>query len=460
MHIMYFTERPYREVPEDEVIKNRSFFGVPNRFFDREVGSRLYNEYLDEAVYAEEMGFDGVMLNEHHGTPFCMGAVMNVEAAILARITKKVRIVLLGNPLPTLRNPLRMAEELAEIDLISKGRLVPGWVRGAGSEQIFNNANPAYNREYFNEAHDVVIAAWTRPGPFRWEGKHFTYRFVNPWVLPYQKPRPPIWIPGVISPETVVWCAQHRYPYIGLGTALQSTVELWNLYGDTAMQEGYMAGTENFGYLQQIFVADTEEKAQALGKAALFGGGAANFSRPEWTLPPGYNSKEATRRLARQASDYGFLGLTSEKLKESGEDHHHGKDTRGKLRRGEVSLEEAKRKIYGTYQKAQDGLQIIIGTPKSVLPKLRLIMEVLHPGIFGLFQAQGPLTLEQRMTSTRLLGQEVLPAMREIAKELGIVDPFEREPGSRPYTAGTQRDSLVDLNALKRAPQRDESVRV
>jgi len=81
MHIMYFTERPYREVPEEEVIKNRSFFGVPNRFFDREVGSRLYNEYLDEAVYAEEMGFDGVMLNEHHGTPFCMGAVMNVEAS-------------------------------------------------------------------------------------------------------------------------------------------------------------------------------------------------------------------------------------------------------------------------------------------------------------------------------------------------------------------------------------------
>ena len=121
MHIMYFTERPYREVPEDEVIKNRSFFGVPNRFFDREVGARLYNEYLDEAVYAEEMGFDGVMLNEHHGTPFCMGAVMNVEAAILARITKKVRIVLLGNPLPTLKNPLRMAEELAEIDLISQG---------------------------------------------------------------------------------------------------------------------------------------------------------------------------------------------------------------------------------------------------------------------------------------------------------------------------------------------------
>jgi alkanesulfonate monooxygenase SsuD/methylene tetrahydromethanopterin reductase-like flavin-dependent oxidoreductase (luciferase family) len=465
MHMMYFTERPYRSVPEEEVIRNRSFFGVPNTFYDPEVGAHYYNEYIDEAIYAEELGFDAIMLNEHHGTPFCMGAVMNVEAAILARVTKKARIVLLGNPLPVLKHPLRMAEELAMIDLISKGRLVPGWVRGAGSEQIFNNANPAYNREYFNEAHDVVIAAWTRPGPFRWEGKHFNYRYINPWVLPYQKPHPPIWIPGVISPETVIWCAEHRYPYIGLGTALHSTVELWNLYQQTAAREGYTAGTENFGYLQQIHVSDTEEKAQEEGKAALFGGGAANFSRPEWTLPPGYNSKEATRRLARQATEYGFLGITSEKLAEAqrgdGRDPNEPKGrTRERLMRGEISIEEARQKIYGQYQKAQDGLQIIIGTPKTVIPKLKLILEVLRPGVMGLFQAQGPLTTEQRMNSIRLMGQEVLPALREIARGLGIVDPFERQPGSRPYIPGTQLDPLVDLDALKRAPKRDESVRV
>ncbi len=465
MHIMHFTERPYKYVPEDEVIKNRSFFGVSNTFYDPKLGADLYNEYLDEACYAEEVGFDAIMLNEHHGNPFCMGAVMNVEAAILARITKRARIVLLGNPLPVLKHPLRMAEELAEIDLISHGRLVPGWVRGAGSEQIFNNANPAYNREYFNEAHDFIIACWTRQGPFRWEGKHFNYRFVNPWALPYQKPRPPIWIPGVLSPETVVWCAEHRYPYIGLGTALPATVELWNLYGDTAAQQGYTAGSENFGYLQQIFVAETEEKAQELGKGALFGGGAQNFSRPEHTLPPGYNSKEATRRLARQQTDYGFLGVTSAKLQESEQasvqDLHKEKgSTRERLKRGEVSIAEAKAKIYGNYQKAQDGLQIVVGTPKSVLPKIRLIMETLRPGIFGLFTIQGPVSVQDRLTNVRLMGQEVLPAMREYAKELGIKDPFEVEPGSRPYTAGTKRDSLVDLEALKRAPKRDDTVRV
>ena len=77
-------------------------------------------------MYAEEVGFDGLALNEHHGNPFCMGNVMNVEAAILARITERARIILIGNPLPVIKHPLRMAEELATIDLISRGRLVTG----------------------------------------------------------------------------------------------------------------------------------------------------------------------------------------------------------------------------------------------------------------------------------------------------------------------------------------------
>ncbi|HLW70072.1 MAG TPA: LLM class flavin-dependent oxidoreductase [Candidatus Binataceae bacterium] len=448
---MYFTERPYRDVPEDEVIKHGAFFGLSNKFFDREVGARLYQEYLDEAVYAEEVGFDAVMLNEHHGTPFCMGGVMNVEAAILARITEKIKIVLLGNPLPTFKNPLRVAEELATIDCISRGRLVPGWVRGAGSEQIFNNANPAYNRELFNEAHDVILAAWTRPGPFRWEGKHFNYRFINPWVTPYQKPRPQIWIPGVLSPETVDWCARHRYLYLGLGTGLSATVELWNLYADVAAQEGYIAGPENFGYLQHVFCAETEAKADELGRCHLFGGGQVNFSRPEHTLPPGYNSKEATRRLARATasgdSGAGTLGISAEQLGRARGDAPKKDSTKKRLQRGDASIADAKAAIYGRYEKTKKSMAVVAGTPKSVLPKIRRILETLRPSVFGFFASQGPVSFADRMTNIRLLGQEVLPAVREMGKELGLVDPFQREPGSRPYIAGTQREPLVSLKA-------------
>ena len=431
MHIMCFTERPYYHVPEEQILKNASHFGVPNTYFDPVKGSELYNTYLDEAVYAEEMGFDGIMLNEHHGTPFTLGAVMDVEAAILARITKRVKIVLLGNPLPV-ADPLRLAEELAEIDMISGGRLVPGWVRGSGSESLFNNANPAFNRELFNEAHDFVIKTWTTPGPFRYEGKHYHYRFVNPWVLPLQKPHPPIWIPGVASPETVIWCAKHRYPYVALATFLEPTIEMLNLYADVAAQEGYQAGPENFGYLQRVVVAETEEKAQELGKGFMYGGGIFTFARPEWAYPAGYNSKAATRRLARVFTD----PKTGQQLRrvtpsDSPED-----------------IAETKRQIDASYQAELDNQQIIVGTPKTVIAKLRKFIEVLRPGIFSLWYAHGPSSHAERMTSLKLLGQEVLPAMREMAHALDLVDPYERQPGSRPLPPSGVREPVVGQTAV------------
>src|SRR5882757_2018252 len=371
MHIMYFTERPYLDVPEDEVLKIQSFFGVPNRFFDPVKGAKLLNEYLDDKVMAEELGFDGVMLNEHHGTPFCMGAVMDMEASILARITKKVRIVLLGNPLPVVANPLRLAEELAMIDMISGGRLVPGWVRGAGSEQLANNANPAYNREYFNEAHDLVIAAWTKPGPFRWEGKHFHYRFVNPWVLPLQKPHPPIWIPGLISPETLLWCAKHKYPYLALATYLEPTVELWNIYRDAAAKEGYQVGPENFGYLQKVYVAETDEKAREIAKWDMFGGagiGYSLFGQPQWMFPPGYNSKDATKRMARQFTDptstkgspwAGLAdGTTTQKIADA------QINTRSAVwQEQQVDVEKTRKQIFDAFPAVERSMQVICGTP-------------------------------------------------------------------------------------------------
>ena len=437
MIVAHFTERPVRWLAEDEILKNRAYFAVPNRFFDHEKAADDYNYYLDEACYCEALGFDGVALNEHHGNPFCMGSVMNVEAAILARITSRVKIILIGNPLPVLKHPLRTAEELATIDLISRGRLVTGWVRGAGSEQFFNNANPAYNREMFNEAHDFIVQAWTRPGPWRYEGKHFHYRHVNPWVLPYQKPHPPMWIPGVLSPETVRWCAAHRYPYIGLGTALGPTCDLWDIYAEEAQQYGYQAGPENFGYLIPTFLAETEERAQEIGRYFAFGGGQNAFSRPEHTLPPGYNSRDATRRLAHQPRG-SWLGVNREKLMQG----------RGTEPAEQVNYDEVRQKLYQGFQRAQESLQTIVGTPQTVLPKIKTLLRVLRPGIFIFFSVQGPAGNDDRLTSIRLMAEEVMPAIREYAKEIELPDPYERTPGSVALPAETQRLPVVDRQPL------------
>src|ERR1700740_3082830 len=195
MHVMYFTEQPMSPSPANIGLEfGATALMFSNKYFDPVAGSRLYNEYLEQYIYAEEMGVEGFMLNK-----------CNIFASILAAVTKRAKIVLLGNPLPLAENPVRLAEELAMIDMISKGRLVSGFVRGGGQEQLAAGVNPAYNRERFQEAHDLIVAAWTRQGPFRWEGTHYQHRVVNPWAVPLQKPHPRAWIPGVLSKETIIW---------------------------------------------------------------------------------------------------------------------------------------------------------------------------------------------------------------------------------------------------------------
>jgi alkanesulfonate monooxygenase SsuD/methylene tetrahydromethanopterin reductase-like flavin-dependent oxidoreductase (luciferase family) len=139
--------------PEDEgLAAGYTSVLFSNKFFDPVEGSRLYQERLAEYRLAEDVGFDGIMVNEHHNAPYCMQPRITVWSSILAAVTERVKIVQLGNPLPTYDSPVQFAEEIAMIDMISKGRLVSGIVRGAGQEQICVNANPAYNRERFDEA--------------------------------------------------------------------------------------------------------------------------------------------------------------------------------------------------------------------------------------------------------------------------------------------------------------------
>jgi alkanesulfonate monooxygenase SsuD/methylene tetrahydromethanopterin reductase-like flavin-dependent oxidoreductase (luciferase family) len=416
------------------VLANGSFFGLSNARFDRELAAGDYRQYLDQFEYAEEVGFDGVALNEHHGNPFCMGAVVNMEAAILARITDQARIYLIGNPIPAHRNPIRLAEELAEIDLVSQGRLVTGWVRGAGPEQFFNNVNPAYNRELFEEAHDLIIQAWTRPGPWRYEGKHYHYRVVNPWALPLQTPNPATVIPGVLSAETVKWAADRSYPYLGLATALGPTAELWDMYADYLAERGLQAGPQNFGYVCHVHVAETNEKAQEIGRNFLFDNGNGNFAPAAYTLPAGYNSQASIKRLASRPSG-GWLGMDRTKLE-------------GANRPGVPDLAAQKRKIADTWRKQQQQLTMIAGTPDHVIPRMKLIMRLLRPGVMFLSSVFGPVSHEDRIANLRLLGEHVLPELREYADELGLSTMFDVAPGSVEIPASETRKPVVDLSAL------------
>jgi len=371
----YFTEQPYTgydpRVQDDYPALRLT---LPNSLFDAQLASDLYNRYHEEYQVADDCGFDGIMINEHHTAPFCMQASINITGAVLAKITSRCKILMLGAPLPIVENPLRLSEELAMIDCISRGRLIAGVVRGGGVESLANNVNPAHNRERFEEAHDLIVAAWTRPGPFRWEGKHFQYRVVNPWALPLQKPYPRVMVPGTASPETVEWAARHRYTYVVLGSSLEQTLELIDMYRDVAAEEGYEMQPDNIGYLIRVFVADTEDKAQQGGHNFFWQNGALNKQPREWMAPPGYASID-------------FAGIR-------------------RLRAVSKPVDSQ------AYREAQDNYQVVVGTPEQVIEKLRYVRECLGVGHMCLWAHDGYMTHEDTVRCIELLGKEVLPALR------------------------------------------------
>ena len=69
--------------------------------------------------------------------------------------------------------------------------------------------------------------------------------------------------------------------------------------------------------------------------------------------------------------------------------------------------------------------QIIAGTPKTVIPKFRRLLEETRPSILGIWGSDGFVSNADTKTCIRLLGEEVLPAVREIGKDLGLWSPFE-----------------------------------
>ena len=412
MFIARFTERPYQD-PSTGIIggtRQLADLAVSNAEYDAEIGGRLYNRYFDEAVFAEEVGFDGIMLNEHHSAPFCMGGVVNVEASILARITERAKIVLLGNVLPIWDDPLWLAEELAMIDMISGGRLVAGWVRGTGRESVAHNAAPPFNWERFQEAHDFVKAAWTRPGPFRWDGEHFEYRYVNPWARPIQQPHPPMMVPGVMSRNTVQWAAKQRYPYVMLGSYAQAA-PVFDYYRECAEEEGYEYGPQHIGFMFKVRIDETEELALETARKYVEG--------------PGNIFLEGSRGVANPVIQ-NLPGLTDRRnLLPTSQDRFLAA-SRGQQVGGAPGAVHAPGQ---SFDEQLESYSIVAGTPDTVLPKIRRVLEELRPGHLFIWDGDGAMSHEDSMRSLRLW-KETLPALQEMAKELDLPGSFEVSPSS------------------------------
>ena len=107
MRVFQFTEQPYPDVWNDHNGSLR--VNLPNSKLYPVRASDLFHRYYDEWQLADELGLD-IMLNEHHSTATCMSAACVIGLSVLARITKRARLLVLGYPIANRPDPLRAAE--------------------------------------------------------------------------------------------------------------------------------------------------------------------------------------------------------------------------------------------------------------------------------------------------------------------------------------------------------------
>ncbi len=385
MRIWHFSETAYPHLPpEDEYESVR--VSMPNRYYDPEIGHRLYQDRIDEWCLADELGLD-IMINEHHQTPTCVDPAAPIMTGVLARETKNARLLILGNPIANRRQPVRVAEEMAMIDVLSKGRLECGFVRSVPYEIAPANSNPVRMVERMWEAHDLIVKAWTtHDGPFTFEGQFFHHRMVNIWPRPYQQPHPPIWVTS-LSTGNSAEIARRGYTLGTFLTGYEKTPAIFDAYRSAykAAGHGDEVPPEKLGYSGLIFVGDTEEEGRAGGQQLLWYL-SHNKLPMHFRNPPGYASIEANV-MALQGKQIGVRkpGWTPD-----------------------LDEEMAKGVVF-------------CGTPDQVFDQLKKFHE--HVGGFGNLLSMGNaghLSHEDTQKSLRLLAKEVYPRLKELGQAKSI----------------------------------------
>jgi alkanesulfonate monooxygenase SsuD/methylene tetrahydromethanopterin reductase-like flavin-dependent oxidoreductase (luciferase family) len=296
MRVYQFTEQAYYPTWNDHSGSLRVI--LPNRKCDPHVAADLFHRYYDEYQLCDGLGID-VMLNEHHQTATCMSSSVVIGLAVLSRITKKARLLVLGYPIGHRPDPLRVAEELSTIDVISRGRLDMGFIKGIPYEIPASNRNPTELMDRFWEAHDFIIKAMTtHDGTFNWEGEFFHYRQVNVWPRVWQEPHPPIWS-TTGSPTQARVLGERGYVMATLGTGF-GTRKLYDAY-----RKGYMGkfgrapGADRFAYLGLVAVAHDKEEARKRGDLIAGYLRTSAIVHVPFRNPPGYISVEDNARMLR-----------------------------------------------------------------------------------------------------------------------------------------------------------------
>ncbi len=326
-----------------------------------------FEEAFAQIDAAERWGLDVMWLAELHFDPqrSVLSAPLSIASAVAAR-TERIKIGIAVQVLP-LCHPLRLAEEGATVDQISRGRLIFG-VGRSGLPRTYEDYGVSYaeSRDRFAEVLDIVEQAWSQPA-VSYEGKYYSFKNITVAPKPLQKPLPPIRI-AAASPDT--------YPAVG---ARGLPIFINARYGSFSE-----------------FVPEIRRYREAYAGAGHPGRGQVFLRVPSYVA-----ETEAQARAEAEESLMHFYREQAGRLRDS--------LSRAGTRAIEGRAERLKRIENLTYDEALTG-QVLIGTPEMVTERLRMLQqEIGIDGILAELNCGGLIPHERVMTALRLLCEEVMP---------------------------------------------------
>jgi alkanesulfonate monooxygenase SsuD/methylene tetrahydromethanopterin reductase-like flavin-dependent oxidoreductase (luciferase family) len=228
--------------------------------WDRPRGERLYADRMRFIRRLDELGFDGIIFTEHHAGP--NGGLMPSPMVLMSaasQVTERIKLITMGIILSLYPHPLRVAEELAMIDNLSHGRLVPGFISGTPQNLYAYNVPAAEDRERYHEAYDLMIKAWTEPEPFEWHSKHFDYPCVSILPRPLQAPHPPTWTTAT-SQESIQWAASKRMGFMSHGPTVECAERLGYFRECAEQGGGWSPSPADVAIARELYIVPSKSK--------------------------------------------------------------------------------------------------------------------------------------------------------------------------------------------------------
>lgn len=238
------------------------FFSWPERRTDI---AQVYARALDRIAIMDQTGFDAVWLAEHHFSDFSVCPSVHMVGTLAAARTRRLRIGTAVSLAP-FYHPLRLAEEVALLDVISGGRV--NWGAGRGFARVeFENFGvpPEESSSRFREAVEIVLKAWTEER-LSFAGRHFRFDGVEVLPKPMQRPHPPVWL-AATSPEAIAWAAGRGFSILmDPHSAHREIGEKRRFYGEQLAAAGFSGEGRDIPMARLVALAASPAAAKEVAR--------------------------------------------------------------------------------------------------------------------------------------------------------------------------------------------------